>query len=395
MSRPVTARAIAAAFVVVGVTVSRAVAHAGANGDPELLNQWRTQVHLLFQWAHLTAFGLWVGGMAAATRLPSLTLERTLFASWGLFFVSVATGGYNMEYSAAIPTAPDILALPALAGRYPFGDAYVILIGVKQALLLCAVALTLVVTGRHLRRPPDADRRRLRAVFVGSSVALGVLLAAVTSMVLVLHEAVDLAPTPLHSLGGVVLPRDEDETARARAATAIAPPPYGGDVERRAAGFELFRIPQAAADALARFGHLMGFALWAGAAAAGLGVPAGAARRVMPLVWLGLGLQLVTGPYQLFTWTPFALVPLPWRLDRMTRFRFGYTYTAVLAIKLALGGLGVLTTILLTRLSRPAVADRSPRALRVAQGAHVVIALGLGYVAMALLLVHEFVDHAL
>lgn len=57
-------------------------AHEGAHGDPELLGHWRAQVHLLFQWAHLVTFGLWVGGMLAATRLSTLSLERLLFASW-------------------------------------------------------------------------------------------------------------------------------------------------------------------------------------------------------------------------------------------------------------------------------------------------------------------------
>lgn len=377
------------------VTVLAASAHEG-HGDPELLNHWRTQVHLLFQWAHLVAFALWVGGILSALRLPALGLERLLFGTWILFLVSLGTGGYNMEYSAATAEPPDVLALPAMAGRYEFGDAYILLVGVKQGLFALAAMLTLAVTVVHLRWPGEKPHVSLRRLFVIGSATLGVLLAMVTAMVLVLHEAVDLAPTPLHSLGGVVGPRGPHELALARAARVEAPLPYGAGTRRASAGFELFTIPAAVADALSRFGHLVGFALWLGGMGALLlGLP-GDARRVMPLLWLGLALLGVTGVYQLVAWTPFAVAPLPWRLEAMGHFRFGYTYTALLTPKLALAavaGLGTLGLGLLVRGDPPH--GRGARWVRVVAVINFVVGLVLAYTAVALLLVHEGVDHAL
>lgn len=351
---------------------------------------------MLFQWAHLVAFGLWLGGMAAAARARSPSLESLRFASWAVFFVSVATGSYNMEFSAAVPTPPDILSLPGLSGRWPFADAYIILIGVKQALLVCAVRFTVAVTVRHLRRAAGADSARLRAGLVAGSLLLGVTLAATTSLVLVLHEAVDLAPTPVHSLGGIVGPGDGDEMAHAHQAMGAAPTPYGAETRAVAAGFELFGIPRIAMDATGRFAHLIGFALWLGAAAGSLAMPVAAADRVARLLWLGLAIQATSGVYQLVTWTPFTLTPLPWRLGEMTRFRFGYTYTVLLTLKLALAVAGALATVALTAATRRAADGRHRHVMiRTLQGAHVAIGLLLAYVAIAMLLVHEGVDHAL
>lgn len=79
-----------------------ALAHEGTHGDPELLTHWRAGVHLLLQWSHLIAFALWVGGMLAATRLPRISLEQLLLASWALFLVSLGTGGYNTRAGGPI-----------------------------------------------------------------------------------------------------------------------------------------------------------------------------------------------------------------------------------------------------------------------------------------------------
>jgi hypothetical protein len=369
-------------------------AHEGAHGDPELLGHWRAQVHLLYQWAHLVAFGLWVGGMLAATRLPTLSLEPLLFASWGLFLVSLGTGSYNMEFGAATPDAPDIVSLPGLSGRWEFGDAYIILIGTKQALLALAVLWTASVSVAHLRRSPEAGRERLRSRFLTGSLALGLTLAAVVAMVLVLHEAVDLAPTPLHSLGGVVGPKGSNELAAAQAATRAAPPPYGGDTREPVAGFRIFGIPRVMADAATRFGHLIGFALWLGGVAASLVVPVRETGRVLPLLWLGLGIQAATGAYQIVSWTPFTVVPYPWRLSAMADFRFGYTYTLLLAVKLGLALLAVAGTATLAIVRSRGLEHRSS-AVRALGWVNLAIGLVLAYVAVALLLVHEGVDHAL
>ena len=389
-------RAWAVGLLLILAVVSLAGAHEGReHADPELLNHWRTQVHLLFQWAHLVAFALWVGGMLAASRLPRLSLERLLFGSWALLLVSLGTGTYNMEYGAATPDPPDILALPVLSRRYEFGAAYISLIGVKQALFLLAALLTLTVTALHLRWPPATDRGGLRRAFVVGSVVLGLSLAAVTAAVLVLHEAVDLAPTPLHSLGGVVGPRGPEELAPAAVARQVAPPPYGTDTRAPAAGFRLLALPRVAGDATARFGHLIGFALWLGGTAAMLATATDDARRVLPFLWLGMALQGVSGAYQMLTWTPFALVPYPSRLSLMEQFRFGYTYTLLLTAKLGLAGLALLGTVGLTLASRGATGSHSTGWGRRFGWLNLALGLVLAYVAVALLLVHEGIDHAL
>lgn len=367
------------------------------HADPELLNHWRVQVHLLFQWGHLVAFGLWVGGILAASRLPRLPLDRLLFGSWALFLVSLGTGSYNMEFGAATPDPPDILSLPAFSRRYEFGAAYIILVGVKQGLFVLAVLLTIAVTVLHLQWPPERDRGTLRRAFLGGGATLGLALAAVTSMVLVLHEAVDLAPTPLHSLGGVSGPQGPEEFVAAEAARRTAPPPYGTDTRTATAGFQLFTLPRAAGDVLARFGHLIGFALWVGGTAAMmLTLDEDGARRVLPLLWLGLGVLGVSGIYQMMSWTPFSVVPIPSRLPLMEHYRFGYTYTLLLTAKLALAGLGLLGTAGLTLAARRRATGEGGTAwLRRFGWLNLATGLALAYVAAALLLVHEGVDHAL
>lgn len=390
----IAARALSSALVLVLVATLSTYAHEGAHEDPELLGHWRAQVHLLFQWAHLVAFGLWLGGLTAATRLTTLSIEALLFASWALFLVSLGTGGYNMEFSAATPDAPDIISLPGLRGRWEFGDAYILLIGAKQALLVLAVLWTAAATVAHLRQPAEAGRERLRARFLAGSLALGLTLAALVAMVLVLHEAVDLAPTPLHSLGGVVGPMGSDALAAAEAAAQVAPSPYGGDMREILAGFRIFAIPRVLGDAAARFGHLIGFALWLGGVAATLVAPAGDAARVTPLLWSGLGIQAITGAYQMVSWTPFTVVPYPWRLSAMANFRFGYTYTLLLAVKLGLALLAAAGTAALAIVAHRGVGSGGS-AVRALGWVNLVIGLVLAYFALALLLVHEGVDHAL
>jgi hypothetical protein len=301
-----------------------------------------------------------------------------------------------MQFSAATPEPPDVLSLPGLRDRYQFGAAYIILIGAKQALLGVAATVTLVVSIVHLRWPPEARRGRFRRIFIGASVVIGLAVAVVTSLVLVLHEAVDLAPTPLHSLGGVVGPRGPQETVAAALAGQAAPPPYRTDTRVVGAGFRLFGIPRVAADALARFGHLVGFALWLGTSAATLLAPAEDAIRVVPLLWTGVALEAITGAYQIAWRTPFSTVPYPWRLTEMQQFRFGFTYALVLAVKLGLVLLALTATVMLMVTARRSTERRGARAwIRGSAWVNVLTGLALAYTAMALLLVHEGVDHAL
>lgn len=338
----------------------------------------------------IRALGRW----HAAVRLPHLRLDRLLLGSWTLFLVSLGTGSYYMQFSAAIPEPPDILSWPGLRGRYEFGDAYIILVGVKEGLLALAALLTLSISVAHVRRPPEASREPLRRVFVRGSIAIGLMLAAVTSMVLVLHEAVDLAPTPLHSLGGVVGPRSPEEMSGAVLATQSAPRPYHGETRTLSAGFQLFTIPHVAADALMRFGHLVGFALWLGGTTAMLLAPIDDAARALPLLWLAV--QALTGAYQIVWWTPFSVTPYPWRLSTMATFRFGFTYTLVLAVKLGLALVALLGTVALEMtLRRASAAPGEKRWVRGLGWLNVAIGLALAYSAITLLLVHEGVDHAL
>jgi hypothetical protein len=160
------------------------------------------------------------------------------------------------------------------------------------------------------------------------------------------------------------------------------------------AGFKLFTVPRVAADALARVGQLVGFAAWLGGNATSLLVSPPDRRRVLPQLWLALGVQALTGAYQLAWWTPFAVVPYPWRLSAMANFRFGHTYTLLLALKLALAILATTGTAGLTVALRRPPDGRSRRTGALA-ALNVAVGLVLAYLTIALLLVHEGVDHAL
>ncbi len=95
-------------------------------------------------------------------------------------------------------------------------------------------------------------------------------------------------------------------------------------------------------------------------------------------------------------WTPFALIPYPWRLSSMAKFRFGYTYTLLLALKLGLAGMAALGTAGLAMAAREGPGGRRRSGwIRALGWLNLAVGLGLAYVAVALLLVHEGVDHAL
>jgi len=124
--------------------------------------------------------------------------------------------------------------------------------------------------------------------------------------------------------------------------------------------------------------------------------PAEDAIRVVPLLWTGVALEAITGAYQIAWWTPFSLVPYPWRLTGMQQFRFGFTYTLVLAVKLGLVLLALTATVMLMVTARRSTERRGARAwIRGSAWVSVLTGLALAYTAMALLLVHEGVDHAL
>jgi hypothetical protein len=165
--------------------------------DPELLSGWLTWLHLTIQWTHLTAFALWFG-LTAGTLLVGAkpSLDEILYSAWILVLVILATGDYNMEYSAGISETPSLLLL-LLLEKIPYGVTYTIILAVKLGLYILAVLIAFVITLLHLCT--KLDKSFLRKTFLVSQSVLVVLIALATATVLFYHEVADLWPTPVHS----------------------------------------------------------------------------------------------------------------------------------------------------------------------------------------------------
>lgn len=390
-------------FVLAAVALLPALASAhapvgqGANGalaDPELFTGWQVWVHLVLQWGHLLGLPLWLGVLVAAWVFRVLALETLLFVGWAVLLLQVATGTYNLEYSAGIPTAPSLLRWPML-GAYDFGRSYTLVLGVKQGLYGLAVLVTLLATALYLRQEQGTKRRRLRTGYLAAQSVLGVLIVLATTGVLVLHEAADLAPTPVHALGGVVGPEGP----------AVLPPPQDLPEPYRsqalpsvAAGWRLLTQPGVLLDAASRFAHLLGFGLWLGGMAVATMHPGVPLRAVLAYSWLWLGIQLLSGVVQMAVATPFALPPYVWNLDALHHVRFGWTYTVLMTIKhgLVLGVVGLtgwLTLRYRAAVRRSDVAKDVPH--RWLCAATLALGLAIAWIMLMLLLVHEGVDHAL
>src|SRR5919106_3020561 len=207
--------------------------------DPTLFSGWQAWVHLLVQWAHLLGLPLWLGVLVAAWLFRALALETLLFASWAVLLLQGVTGAYNMEYSAGIPTAPSLLQW-SMVGAYDFGQSYTALLGVKQGFYGLAVLVTLLATALHVRLPKGIDSTRLRTGYVAAQSVLGVLIALATTGVLVLHEAADVSPTPVHALGGVMGLEGQPVSPSAQ----TLPEPYRSQaLISVAAGWRLIRQP--------------------------------------------------------------------------------------------------------------------------------------------------------
>jgi hypothetical protein len=362
--------------------------------DPELFSGWQVWVHLVEQWAHLLGLPLWFGVLVAAGVFQVLTLETLLFAGWAVLLVQGVTGAYNLEYGAGIPTALSLLQWPLVAA-YDFGRSYTAVLGVKQGLYGLAVLVTLLVTALHLSRAPQADRTRLRRGYLAAQITLGLLITLVTTGVLLLHEAADLAPTPLHALGGVM---GLDGQAVSPATEALPDPYRRQALTSIAAGWHLLMQPRVWLDMASRFAHLLGFGLWLGAVAVATAHPAVPLGRFLAYSWLWLGVQLLSGVVQMAVATPFALPPYVWNVGVLHHVRFGETYTLLMAIKqgLVVGIVGV--TGLLTLWHRAAVrrGDLAKGATnRWLHAANLAMGLAIAWVMIMLLLVHEGVDHAL
>jgi hypothetical protein len=362
--------------------------------DPELFSGWQAWVHLLVQWAHLLGLPLWLGVLVAAWVFRVLALETLLFAGWAVLLLQGLSGAYNMEYSAGIPTAPSLLQWPVV-GTYDFGRSYTALLGVKQGLYGLAVLVMLLVTALHLRQGGEVNRTWLRRFYLAAQIPLGILITLATTGVLLLHEAADLAPTPVHALGGVVAP---DGQAVSPAAEALPEPYRSHALTSVAAGWHLLRQPRVLLDAASRFAHLLGFGLWLGAAVVATAHPAVPHRRWLVYSWLWLGVQLLSGVVQMAGATPFALPPYIWNLEALHHVPFGWTYTVLMAIKhgLVLGIVGVTGLLTLryraTARGKDVIKGTTGRGL---YAANLAMGLAIAWVMIMLLLVHEGVDHAL
>jgi hypothetical protein len=323
-----------------------------------------------------------------------LALEPLLFAGWAVLLLQGVSGAYNMEYSAGIPMAPSLLQWP-MVGAYDFGRVYTALLGVKQGLYGLAVLVILLVTALHVRRVREADRTRLRTGYLAAQIVLGVLIALATSGVLLLHEAADVAPTPVHALGGVMGLEGQPLSPSAQ----TLPEPYRSHaLQSVSAGWRLIRQPRVQVDLVSRSAHLLGFGLWLGGLAVAMVHPTVPLRRFLAYSWLWLGVQLLSGVVQMAVATPFALPPYLWNLEALHHIRFGWTYTVLMSIKhgLVLGVVAV--TGLLTLRYRRAV-HRGDVSKAVTSGwfhaANLALGLAIAWVTIMLLLVHEGVDHAL
>lgn len=106
--------------------ISSAIGHEiPGHDDPVLLSGWLTWLHLTVQWTHLTVFALWFG-LTAGTLVLGVkpSLDQLLYSSWILLLIILATGNYNMEYSAGIPETPSLLMLPLLEKNPLRSDLY-------------------------------------------------------------------------------------------------------------------------------------------------------------------------------------------------------------------------------------------------------------------------------
>lgn len=351
--------------------------------DPELLTGWRTWLHLTIQWAHLVGFALWMG-LTAGTLLMGMkpSLDRLLYSSWILFLLLFATGTYNMEWSAGISETPSLFLLPSLE-RIPYGVTYTVVLAVKVALYGLSVLLTLVVTTLHLRR--RHDEARLRKVFLVFSSSLGILLTLVVAVLLFYHEAADVWPTAVHSLGGVMGP--EGPRGQTRVDGNVAPPN----------DFRLLASRDAWIDIGLRWIHLLGFGLLTGGSASVLVFGGAPAKRFILFSWVVLLFQLLSGIASMGRWTPFYLSPYIWNLGELSDLRFGKSYTLFMSIKhlLVLGAVCVLVTATVRYWKFRGRPRADQLDLRPFVAASLFLGLVIGYIMIIVLLLHEGVDHAL
>lgn len=366
------------------LTVSALAHDTSQHLDPDLLSGWLTWVHLTIQWTHLTVFALWFG-LTIGTLLLGVnaSLERLLHLTWMFLLIVLATGNYNMEYSAGISETPSLLSLPLLV-EIPYGVTYTTVLSVKLGLYALVVLITSVITLLHLWT--HLNKNHLRGIFLISQSVLVALIALVTATVLFYHEVADLWPTPVHSLGGVVGP----EGPRTQAVFNDNTPPPND--------YRLLARSSAWLDIGARFLHLFGFGLWVGTSAAGVLFTPVVPGRFLSILWAGVLVLVLSGVANMMRWTPFDVPPYLWNLDHLSHIRFGRSYALFMVAKHALVLMAVvLMTIWTVRYwssSRVKNGTESV-AIRPLAGATLCIGVVIGYIMMIILFLHEGVDHAL
>jgi tetrahydromethanopterin S-methyltransferase subunit F len=373
------------AFILFLCLPSTSIGHDVADHlDPELLTGWRTWLHLTIQWIHLVAFALWLG-LTAGTLLLEVkpSLDRLLYPAWILLLIILATGNYNMEYSAGISEIPSVLLLPVL-GKIPYGVTYTTILAIKLGLYVLAVLVALVTTLLHLCT--KLDKSFLRKAFLVSQSVLVVLIALATATILFYHEVADLWPTPVHSLGGVVGP--EGPRADVVLNENTSPPN----------DFRLLTTSAGWIDISIRWIHLLGFGLLVGSSAATLLFSPADAARFLSISWAALLLQMLSGIASMNRWTPFDVPAYFWNLEHLSHIRFGHSYALFMAAKHVFVLADIILLVIWTIRYRSGLRRQNGTmavGLRSLAGATLCLGLVIGCIMMIILLLHEGVDHAL
>ncbi|MFQ5873829.1 MAG: hypothetical protein ACE5JL_08510 [Dehalococcoidia bacterium] len=143
------------------------------------------------RWLHLLGFGLWVGGIVATLSFGGVTPGRFLFFAWTALAIQLVSGVASMNRWTPFYLPPYIWNLGALS-HLRFGKTYTLFTAVKHALVLAAVAVTVIMTLRYRtgRTVAEADARSFRAI-LWLMLLLGLAIAYVMIIVLLIHEGVD------------------------------------------------------------------------------------------------------------------------------------------------------------------------------------------------------------
>lgn len=354
--------------------------------DPELLRGWETWLHLSLQWLHLVSSGLLIGGTLGVALLGVRgRCNEILMWMWVLLLLFLVTGSHNMEYSTSLSRTPSILDRTEL-DTTPYGWPYFLLLSMKIALYWIAVLFVLIVNISFLNVKEAKKKVTLFRIYLFGGGALALALTFLVAVILFYHEVVDLWPIPPHSMGGVVGPAEGTSPLAREVAPAGVPNDFG-----------LLTTGAAWLDIVSRWMHLVGFGLLLGGTAVSMRFREVHLRRFLSLTWTALGVQVTSGLFNMARWTPFAISPWIWNLGGLSHLRLGRTYALLLAIKLVLVAVLLLSNVGLTVWWRRRAPLERHSALipPLFLWIFLLIIMGSAYVMVMVLLVHEGVDHAL